>query len=151
MEFYVGDIALYKPTMPIDMIISLHACDTATDYALYHAIKLNVKYIFSVPCCQHEINLELKQDKNNLLLKYGILKERYSAILTDTIRASILEYFGYDTTVMEFIDMAHSPKNLLIRSTYTGVKNIASIDNVKKLVTDLGIKQTLYELIKNEL
>ena len=129
------------------MIVTLHACDTATDYALYHAINLKCKYIFSVPCCQHEINNQLKSDYHHLLNKFGILKERYSALITDAIRANILQYYGYKTQVMEFVDFENSPKNLLIRAE---LKNNLYNERIKKEIDDeikqLGIKQTLYSL-----
>lgn len=149
LDFQVGDISLYKPDRRIDMIITLHACDKATDYALYHAIMLNTKYILSVPCCQHEINLQLKTDKDNLIYQYGILKERYSAIITDAIRGNILKYFGYDVSIMEFIDMVHSPKNLLIRAIKRNdIKNEKYLNQVKDILAENDIHQELYEMIK---
>ena len=149
LTFYKGDIANYKDDN-VDMIITLHACDTATDYALYHAINMKCKYIFSVPCCQHEINNQLSQDKFHLFNKFGILKDRFSAILTDSIRANILQYYGYKTQIMEFIDFSHTPKNLLIRAE---LKNNSHNEKIKEeldtLLNDLEIKQTLYELCFN--
>lgn len=147
LHFYKGDIASFNVNDKIDMIVTLHACDTATDYALYHAINLKCKYIFSVPCCQHEINSQLKSDYHHLLNKFGILKERYSALITDAIRANILQYYGYKTQVMEFVDFENSPKNLLIRAE---LKNNSYNEKIKKEIDDeikqLGIKQTLYSL-----
>ena len=147
LHFYKGDIASFNVNDKIDMIVTLHACDTATDYALYHAINLKCKYIFSVPCCQHEINNQLKSDYHHLLNKFGILKERYSALITDAIRANILQYYGYKTQVMEFVDFENSPKNLLIRAE---LKNNLYNERIKKEIDDeikqLGIKQTLYSL-----
>lgn len=147
LHFYKGDIASFNVNDKIDMIVTLHACDTATDYALYHAINLKCKYIFSVPCCQHEINNQLKSDYHHLLNKFGILKERYSALITDAIRANILQYYGYKTQLMEFVDFENSPKNLLIRAE---LKNNLYNERIKKEIDDeikqLGIKQTLYSL-----
>ena len=148
LRFYKGDIAKYKEKNDIDMIVTLHACDTATDYALYHAITMNVKYIFSVPCCQHEINLELDPSNLHVINKFGILKDRFSALLTDAIRANILQYYGYKTQVMEFVDFENSPKNLLIRA----VKNSNSVnpkakEEVEAILNEYNIKQTLYSLL----
>ncbi len=151
LHFYNGDISKFKEEDHVDLIVTLHACDTATDYALYHAIKMKSRYIFSVPCCQHEINLQLKSNQMHLISKYGILKERMSAIITDAIRANILQYYGYKTQVLEFIDMDLSPKNLLIRATYEGFKPNQQIKaEVEKLINELGVKQTLYHLTLEE-
>ena len=147
LHFLCGDIAKYKDTKAVDMIITLHACDTATDYALYHAINMHCRYIFSVPCCQHEINSELGSDKMHLVTKFGILKERMSAIMTDAIRANLLQYSGYKTQIMEFVDIENSPKNLLIRATYTGSKNTRALAEVEELLKEYNIKQTMYELL----
>ena len=149
LKFYKGDIAQYKDSK-VDMIVTLHACDTATDYALYHAINMNCKYIFSVPCCQHEINNELSSDKLHIVNKFGILKERFSAILTDSIRANILQYFGYKTNVMEFVDFENSPKNLLIRAELKSKSGNEKIkEELDNTIKEFGIKQTLYELVFN--
>ncbi len=150
LDFKLGDISLYKPDFKVDMIITLHACDVATDYAIYHAINYQVKYLFSVPCCQHEINNQLKNGSLHLINKYGLLKERFSSLLTDAIRANILEYFGYKVKVLEFIDSIHSPKNILLRCSYQGI-NDTKQEVIKKeldeLLKDYQIKQTLYDLM----
>ena len=151
MNFEIGDISLYKPKTNVDLIITLHACDTATDYAMYHAIKLNVKYLLSVPCCQHEVNGQIEKNDFELINKYGILKERFSALLTDSIRANLLEYEGYKTQVMEFVDYGSSPKNLLIRAVKkTNEKNIKAKELVEESLKRYDIKQTLYELLTKE-
>ena len=147
LEFICKDIKDYTVDDNIDMIISLHACDTATDYALYHAINIKCKYIFSVPCCQHEINNTMDNNYLHSITKYGILKDRLAAIYTDAIRADILNYCGYKTQIMEFVDFENSPKNLLIRSIYTGNKNIKIKEDLDKLIKEVGCNQTLYDLI----
>ena len=98
------------------MIISLHACDTATDYAIYFGVKLNCDVILSVPCCQHELFNQIKNDTLSSMLSYGILKERFSSLLTDTLRADALKLCGYKTNIIEFIDMEHTPKNIMIKA-----------------------------------
>ncbi len=122
IEFLCGDISEYSEKENPDVIITLHACDTATDYALDYAVRKKAKAILSVPCCQHEINLQLEKGWRKAgtlfepILKYGILRERFSALVTDAVRAELLEAAGYKTQILEFIDMEHTPKNLLIRA-----------------------------------
>ena len=151
LKFYKGDIAKFSENNKVDMIVTLHACDTATDYALYHAINMNVKYIFSVPCCQHEINLQLDSSNFHLMTKYGIIKERFSALLTDSIRANILQYFGYKTQILEFVDFDASPKNLLIRATKVNkVGNEKIKEELDEIIKQYKISQTLYNLMFSE-
>lgn len=148
LKFYVSDVS--KDTLydeKIDMIITLHACDTATDYALNYAIKKNAKYIFSVPCCQHEINSQIRKGGDfDILLKHGIIKERMSALLTDSIRAAVLEDTGYKTDLIEFIDFEHSPKNIMIRAKKCKGRGDKNIKQAKELCEKYGFKQTLLEL-----
>lgn len=118
LTFLCGDIADYKGVDQVDMVVTLHACDTATDYALAKAVNWKAKVILSVPCCQHELNKQIECERLNPALQYGLVKERISALLTDSIRAGHLEAYGYRTQLLEFIDMEHTPKNILIRSIY---------------------------------
>ena len=120
LTFLEGDIAGYEGCSQVDMVVTLHACDTATDYALYKAVKWNAKVILSVPCCQHELNGQIENETLAPVLKYGLLKERMSALITDGLRAQLLEQQGYDTQILEFIDMEHTPKNILIRAVKRG-------------------------------
>lgn len=116
LHFIKGDIAEYEEQSTVDMVVTLHACDTATDYALARAVGWGAKVILSVPCCQHEVNGQIHNEALSPLLKYGIIKERLSALVTDALRANLLEAAGYETSILEFIDMEHTPKNLLIRA-----------------------------------
>ena len=122
LHFLEGDISTYDGADSADMVITLHACDVATDFALNKAVHWNAKVILSVPCCQHELNAQIENDMLEPLLKYGILKERFAALLTDALRANLLEQNGYEVQILEFIDMEHTPKNLLIRAVKRGEK-----------------------------
>lgn len=151
LTFIEGDIAQFKERNDVDMIVTLHACDTATDYALYYAIQMKCRYIFSVPCCQHEINNQLKSSKFLPMSKYGILKDRFSAILTDSIRANILEYFGYKTQLMEFVDWDSTPKNILIRAVFENRKCSSKLkEEIEAWLNELSVTQTLYTLCFKE-
>lgn len=149
LHFEVGDVNGYQTDKPVDMVVTLHACDTATDYALYNAIQWGAGIILSVPCCQHELNAQVHSDDLSILTKYGIIKERMSALMTDAIRANVLEYCGYRTQLLEFIDIAHSPKNILIRAVKGNVsaakKEKAKVE-VVKLCEEFHIEQTLAKL-----
>ncbi len=147
LTFEIGDIATFKCDFPVDMVMTLHACDTATDYALYHSIKWNTKVILSVPCCQHEVNKQIKNDEFSNLFKYGIIQERTSSLITDALRANILEMVGYKTQILEFIDIEDTPKNLLIRAVKTG-SNKKDWSKIDQFVKDFNINPTLYRLIR---
>lgn len=153
LKFELGDINGYKFTDKVDMVITLHACDTATDYALYNAIKWNTKMIFSVPCCQHEFNSQMKSENLSILNKYGIVQERVAALMTDAVRANLLEYLGYKTQLLEFIDISHSPKNILIRASKSGVskeKREKALNEVNNLIKEFNLDPTLLKLLKND-
>lgn len=125
LSFTTGDIASYTGVDAVDMVVTLHACDTATDYALEKAVRWGASVILSVPCCQHELNYQIKSEDLSVVFQYGLLKERIAALITDGLRAEMLEQCGYDTQVLEFIDMEHTPKNILIR----GVKRNKGREN----------------------
>ncbi len=146
LKFVCGMIEDFKFEHEFDLIMTLHACDTATDYALYHAITNKIKYIYSVPCCQHEVNNSIDDNYLHIVNKFGLLKDRLSAILTDAIRANILQYYGYKTQILEFVDFDATPKNILIRATLTGSKNNKAKEEVDELILKTHAKQTLYEL-----
>lgn len=149
LRFYQGDIRTFEGADQVDMVVSLHACDTATDYAIKKAVDWNAKVLFAVPCCQHEVNGQIQSGLLSPVLKYGLLKERLSAILTDAVRANLLEEAGYDTQVLEFIDMEHTPKNILIRAIK---KESPSPKGTQlEVLTDaLKVKTTLQKLFENE-
>ena len=147
LEFLQGDIADYSGEEKVDMVVTLHACDTATDYALYKAVRWNAEVILSVPCCQHEMNRQIACDILKPALKYGLVKERMSALLTDALRGNLLEEAGYDTQLLEFIDMEHTPKNILIRAVKR--KGTKPADTGIQEMTDfLHVHTCLQELLK---
>ena len=154
LSFELGDIGAFAAGRPIDMVIALHACDTATDYALYHAVLRRARYIFSAPCCQHEVNTQINSDEFAALMRYGIVKERVSALMTDAIRANLLTACGYRTQLLEFIELDHTPKNLLIRARRGGVpldKRRSALEEADRLARAFGFEQTLRRLIGDEI
>lgn len=170
LTFLVGDIADYQGVDKVDMVVTLHACDTATDYALYKAVKWGAEVILSVPCCQHELNRQIKSELLNPILKYGLIKERIAALATDGLRAELLESAGYKTQILEFIDMEHTPKNILIRAVKrkhgetaeqakdrqdsskaeTNAAGIKGSKEYEELIEFLGVKPKLYDLLSKD-
>ena len=146
LKFVTGDVSTYTGEGNVDMVVTLHACDTATDYAIEKAVNWGAKVIFTVPCCQHEVNTQIKNEQLQPLLKYGLIKERISALITDAIRANILEEQGYQVQVMEFIDMEHTPKNILIRAVKEN-ENENKDTGIRELTDFLDVRNTLQELM----
>ena len=148
LTFQVGDIAGFEGVEQVDMVVTLHACDTATDYALDKAVRWGAKVILSVPCCQHELNQQIENKLLAPLLGYGLIKERMAALVTDALRAQILESKGYRVQVLEFIDMEHTPKNILIRAVRTGKPKDSK--PYREVMEFLHVKPTLAELLEEK-
>ena len=146
LSFYTGDIASYEGVDHVDMVVTLHACDVATDYALEKAVRWGAKVILSVPCCQHELNAQMENELLKPIFQYGIIKERTAALYTDALRAQILESVGYRTQILEFIDMEHTPKNLLIRAVKQGNPK-DNKNELEAIMKELHIKPMLYHLL----
>ena len=154
LSFVTGDIAGFRPDDVVDVVVSLHACDTATDYALYNAVAWNAKHIFSVPCCQHELNKQMTGGRFPILTRYGIIQERFAAMATDAIRANLLTAVGYKTQMLEFVDLAHTPKNLLIRGSKCDLPEEhrrQALQEAKALMDEFGFKPTLFRLLGDRL
>lgn len=163
LKFLVGDIAQYDGVEQVDMVVTLHACDTATDYALAKAVRWNAQVILSVPCCQHELNGQMTSGGSTSsgdiskgaeylapVMDYGLLKERFAALVTDGLRAKYLESEGYETQVLEFIDMEHTPKNILIRAVKKKKRNKKALEEIKKCEQFLQVTPTLRGLLAYE-
>ena len=149
LKFLQGDIASYEGCSRIDMVVTLHACDTATDYALEKAIGWGARVILSVPCCQHELNRTIANEMLAPVLKYGLIKERMAALITDALRAELLELAGYRVQILEFIDMEHTPKNILIRAVKKHTITAAKFKQEKRkqyerCIGELQVMPTLY-------
>ena len=150
LSFCHGDIASFEGVEKVDMVVTLHACDLATDYALEKAVNWGARVILSVPCCQHELNGQMENCLLRPVLQYGLIKERMAALYTDAIRAQVLEYRGYRTQILEFIDMEHTPKNILIRAVRQGKKRDNGLQ-IRELADFLHVKPTVVELLAPEL
>lgn len=150
LHFQVGDIGNYTTNQPIDMVVSLHACNTATDAALEKAVGWGAKVILAVPCCHHEAYTQIQNETLSPIFKHGILKERIAALMTDGLRAQLLESCGYDVAVMEFIDMAHTPKNILIKALLKSEAslNTQSLEAYTKACHSLNLNLSLEHYLK---
>lgn len=154
LHFEVGDINGYKTKEPVDLVITLHACDTATDFALYNAVCWDSKMIISVPCCQHELCGQMKSEDLSILTRYGIIKERTAALMTDAIRADLLEVCGYKTQLLEFVDLSHTPKNLLIRAVKTKIPKKHKkecLKEIEALQKEFHLEPTLWRLLQEKI
>ncbi|QBK25063.1 methyltransferase [Ureibacillus thermophilus] len=152
LEFLVGDINDYHDETSVDMVVTLHACDVATDMALARAVKWGAKVILSVPCCQHELNRQLNAPQLEIMTQHGLIKERFAALATDSIRAELLKLVGYEVQLMEFIDLEHTPKNILIRAYKTGRKaNKKELERYRAFVEFLSAKPFLEKELKEYL
>ncbi len=159
LNFLEGDIASYEGVQKVDMVVTLHACDTATDHTLFKAVQWEADVILSVPCCQHELNNQIHNDSLDVILRYGLIKERMAALATDALRGELLEVMGYKTQILEFIDMEHTPKNILIRAikkeSNHKFQNLKTVYNPEKLVAYhqckefLGVEPTFYKLLSD--
>lgn len=154
LSFFTGDIASYEGVEQVDMVVTLHACDTATDYALEKAVHRGANVILSVPCCQHELNGQMENELLDPVFQYGIIRERMAALFTDALRAKLLEAAGYQVQILEFIDMEHTPKNLLIRAVRqekkTPAKALQAEDAAERLMKELHVEPTLWRLLKDK-
>lgn len=151
LHFLVGNIADYKADRQVDMVITLHACDTATDFALFHAIQWKTSMIISVPCCQHELNGQMDSEEFRILTRYGLVKERIEALMTDAIRANLLTYCGYKTQLLEFIDFTHTPKNIMIRAVRSNISSehkAQMLEEVETLMKTYHLDPTLYRKLQ---
>ena len=149
LDFSCGDIAGYEGENQVDMVVTLHACDTATDYAMAKAVRWGAKVILSVPCCQHELNSQIENSLMAPIFRYGIIKERMAALYTDALRAEILEHMGYRTQILEFIDMEHTPKNLLIRAVYQGTPK-ENEKEIRQILEAFHLRPTLAKELMGE-
>jgi hypothetical protein len=153
LTFIQGDIASYHGSSSVDMVVTLHACDTATDYAINKAVEWGAKVILSVPCCQHELNRQISCETLAPLFKYGIIKERMAALITDALRAELLETCGYRVQLLEFIDIEHTPKNILIRAVRRNRSDTEKPVKERKLeecMEFLGVSPCLQHLLHKE-
>ncbi len=153
LHFQTGDIAGHTAQERVHMMVSLHACDVATDYALAKAVKWGAPLIFSVPCCQHELNAAMQSEELAILTRYGVVKERTAALMTDAIRANLLMACGYKAQLVEFVGFEHTPKNIMIRAVKTSHSistKRRALSEVLRLMQAFGVQPTLYKLLSQE-
>ena len=151
LHFISGDIKDYVSEEPIDMMVTLHACDVATDIAMFHAISKDARLLFSVPCCHHELNSNIKADSMSFVLKHGILKDRLSAIYTDAMRGQLLEICGYNVDMLEYVDDEGSLKNIMVRAKKQGISKEKKARLLKELIVfenEINSKCMLHKLLE---
>ncbi len=151
LEFVCADIFKYDIKFDyVNLVMTLHACNNATDYALYNAVKFSAKNILSVPCCQHELKKTIKNDELDVILKHGVFKDRFASMLTDSIRGELLKAYGYNVVIGEFIDLEYTAKNVLIKANKkTNKIDQDLIDEVQQLLNDYNVSHALYDLLQN--
>lgn len=153
LDFIAGDICAYSSSRPIDVMLSLHACDTATDYALYNAIKYGARYIFSAPCCQHELAAQAQFRSLSAFAGFGVARERFCSLMTDTLRAHLVTACGYRVQLMEFVDLTHTPKNLLIRACKADIPDAVrrkAMETVRESCDAFSLDPTLLRLLRED-
>lgn len=153
LHFELGNIDGYQAAFPVDMVVTLHACDTATDFALFNAVNWGARMIFSAPCCQHELAGQMEGGALSLLTRYGIVKERTAALLTDALRANLLTCCGYQTQLLEFVELEHTPKNLLIRAVKGPVspeRRRQALEEVQAACRAFSLSPTLLRLLEEK-
>ena len=156
LEFLNGNIKDYDKSKEVDLVFSLHACNNATDYSLEKALSLDAKAILAVPCCHHEFFEKIQKNKNSefyntlkIMADNGVVLDKFATLATDSFRSLSLELCGYKTKMIEFIDMEHTPKNILIRAIKSKSSNLKEkLVEYNKLKEFLGIKPLLEDLIK---
>jgi len=152
LRFEVGDIAGYDALEGVDLVVSLHACDTATDAALDRAVRAGARVILAVPCCQHELLPQLRSEALDPLLRHGTLRERFAAEVTDAARAQLLGAVGYDVQVVEFVELEHTPKNVLLRAVARPGRDTAKAAAAyRTFARELGIDPALERLLADRL
>lgn len=152
LNFYVGDIQNAKVMQDVDIIISLHACNTATDFSIINGVNWGAKTILAIPCCHHELNKKINPSNLKILSRYGLIQERISALLTDAIRANALIYNGYSVKILEFVDMEHTPKNILIKAEKTNISRKdkeKALNEIKTIKDELNTELEIFKILKN--
>ena len=152
LKFYVGDIQNAKVMQDVDIIISLHACNTATDFSIINGVNWGAKTILAIPCCHHELNEKINPSNLKILSRYGLIQERISALLTDAIRANALIYNGYSVKILEFVDMEHTPKNILIKAEKTNISKKdkeKALNEIKTIKDELNTELEIFKILKN--
>lgn len=150
LKFKKGNIKDYSENQDVDMVIMLHACDNATDEGIVQSIKFNAKIIIAVPCCQHEFFNQIKNKHLNPMLQFGIVKERFSSLVTDSLRAQILKAVGFEVSIMEFIETEHTPKNIAIKAVRKGEFDNKEFEIYEKFRDNFGLTPYIEKRFREE-